>query len=73
MALSSTARLVIAVTDINDNPPVFTMGEFSTVVTEEQELVNGTLLLPLSVTANDNDSDVTNGAISYFIDDGMKC
>ena len=71
MALSSTAILVISVIDVNDNPPVFTMGEYSIVVTEEQQLVNGTLPLPLYVTANDNDSDVTNGAIFYFIDDGM--
>ena len=62
---------MISVIDVNDNPPVFTMGEFAIVVTEEQELVNGTLPLPLYVTANDNDSDVTNGAIFYFIDDGM--
>ena len=62
---------MISVIDVNDNPPVFTMGEFSILVTEEQELVNGTLSLPLYVIANDNDNDVTNGAISYFIDDGM--
>ena len=61
---------MISVIDINDNPPVFTMGEFTIVVDEEEELVNGTLPLTLYVTANDNDSDVTNGAISYFIDDG---
>ena len=71
MALSSTAILIISVIDVNDNPPVFTMGEFPIAVTEEQELVNGTLPLPLYVTANDNDSDVTNGAISYYIDTGM--
>ena len=64
---------MISVIDVNDNPPVFTTGEFSTIVTEEEELVNGTLPLTLYVTANDNDSDVTNGAISYYIDDGMKC
>ena len=62
---------MISVIDINDNPPVFTMGEFTIVVDEEEELVNGTLPLTLYVTANDNDSDVTNGAISYFIDTGM--
>ena len=62
---------MISVIDVNDNPPVFTMGEFLILVTEEQELVNGTLPLPLYVTANDNDSDVINGAISYFIDGGM--
>ena len=61
---------MILVIDVNDNPPVFTMGEFTIVVDEEEELVNGTLPLTLYVTANDNDSDVTNGAISYFIDDG---
>ena len=69
-SLSSTARLLISITDVNDNPPVFTRQQFTVAVTEEQP-VNGMLLLPLTVTANDNDSDAVNGAISYSISAGM--
>lgn len=57
--------------DINDNAPAFTQEYFVVGITEEEEPVNGTLLLPLIVTANDNDSDSVNGGISYFISAGM--
>lgn len=67
MPRTGTARLVISVIDVNDNPPVFTgIGEYTIEVTEEQELVNG--MLGLNVTATDADSDEVNGAVSYFID-----
>lgn len=69
-SLSSTARLIISIIDANDNIPVFTRQEFTVVVTEE-EPVNGMLLLPLIVSATDNDSVTVNGAISYSISGGM--
>ena len=61
---------MISVIDINDNPPEFTQEQYSVAVTEEVP-VNGMLLLPLTVTANDADSDEANGAISYSISAGM--
>ena len=69
-SLSSTATLIISIIDVNDNPPVFTRQQYTVVVTEEQP-VNGMLLLPLTVIANDVDSDTVNGAISYSISAGM--
>ena len=69
MPRSRTARLVISVIDVNDNPPVFTgIDNYTIQVTEEQELVNGMLPLSLYVTATDADSDGVNGAVSYYID-----
>ena len=48
---------------------MFDRSEFTVEVIEEQPF-NGTLRLPLIVTANDLDDEVVNGAISYSISDG---
>ncbi|KAM9064760.1 protocadherin gamma-A12 isoform X3 [Sarcophilus harrisii] len=59
---SGTARIRVAVLDINDNPPVFPQSEYSVSVPEN--VPKGTLLL--TVNATDPDEGV-NGEVTYSV------
>ena len=61
-SLSSTARLRIQVTDMNDNIPIFSLPEYSSVVCENTP-INTTIL---QVEASDRDSG-SFGEIEYYI------
>uniref|UniRef100_A0A4W6G704 FAT atypical cadherin 2 n=1 Tax=Lates calcarifer TaxID=8187 RepID=A0A4W6G704_LATCA len=58
-SLSDITTLVINVTDINDNTPVFGQGDYSTEISED--LTPGAdLLVSLQVTATDQDGPINN-------------
>ena len=62
---TSTTRVTISLTDINDNSPVFSPQQFATQILENATA--GTILL--HVLAKDSDSGL-NGAVSYAITSG---
>ncbi|XP_019750237.1 protocadherin-16-like [Hippocampus comes] len=64
---SSCVPILISVTDVNDNPPAFTRGEYSVVLSESAAA--GTEVLHLS--ASDPDS-APNGEVQYSISSGDK-
>ncbi|KAM6977875.1 protocadherin Fat 2 [Aplochiton taeniatus] len=61
-SLSDVATVIINVTDVNDNPPVFGQGDYSAVIAED--LTPGSLVM--QVTASDRDGPV-NSLIRYSI------
>ena len=60
--LSSTALLTIAVTDVNDNPPVFAQQQYSTSVSESLPITS----VVINVEASDSDSG-SNAVVRYAI------
>ncbi|XP_071426361.1 protocadherin gamma-B5-like, partial [Pithys albifrons albifrons] len=64
-ALSSSTELVLEVSDVNDNGPVFEEAEYSAYVPEN----NAAGALVLRVSARDLDAG-TNGRVSYWLADG---
>lgn len=64
---SSSVPIVISVTDVNDNPPVFSRAEYSLVLSESAAA--GTEILHLSATDPDS---APNGEIQYSISSGDK-
>ncbi|XP_059201566.1 protocadherin Fat 2 [Centropristis striata] len=55
-SLSDITTVIINVTDLNDNPPVFGRGDYSTEITED--LTPGSLVM--QVTATDQDGPINN-------------
>ena len=64
---NSTANVTVTVLDVNDNRPVFGQSEYSATVTED--VVVGTTVTVLALTATDADSG-TNGQLSHSITRG---
>ena len=62
---TATTNVIITVTDVNDNPPVFARDNYVTAVNEEAP--PGTVILSLDTT--DADTGV-NADVSYFITKG---
>ena len=60
--LKGRTRVILTITDINDNPPVFTQPTYSTSVTE-----NTSLYTPvITITANDLDSGINSQLVFSF-------
>ncbi|XP_077397746.1 protocadherin-16-like [Festucalex cinctus] len=64
---SSCVPILISVTDVNDNPPAFSRGEYSVALSESAAA--GTEVLHLSATDPDS---APNGEVQYSISSGDK-
>ncbi|CAL4149728.1 unnamed protein product [Meganyctiphanes norvegica] len=62
--LSSTARVIVHVKDVNDNPPIFTQESYVTAVLEDAEI--DTVIIGLQVT----DADQSIMELDYFVTAG---
>ena len=67
-ARTATVRVIVHLSDENDNSPLFTQAEFPTVVSETAP--RGTVILELEAT--DIDADVNNSAIRYEFSSGNE-
>ena len=64
-SLSATASLIVQVTDVNDNPPIFAQEQYSVSISEMHAVGSSVL----EVTATDSDSG-DNAVLSYMITAG---
>ncbi len=60
--LSSTARIVVRVLDVNDNPPAFTQVQYSATVSEEED--KGFELITVEASSPDAAETITYQLIS---------
>jgi hypothetical protein len=66
---TSTVPAIITVTDINDNPPVFTQNEYTIPIPEST--LPGTAIL--TVITTDDDQPGINTGVTYAIDQSDSC